>query len=573
MTATTKPGDHEARARLRAIESIRRNLPAFIETRVKSHVETQDLLAGFEFQGGSAYADMDHHVRFWLDGPHKLPERLRKPLERLQEFPSKKTAQAVRREIARIEAGADRDSSKVLFQTRQGLRDLAERCDVWAAEWGDPDAARRCASKAFKAWSYSATGYAWASAQGWGYLRQWIAYTEASNTIPADFVDRDPTERAEDHAAFLPVLRELHRTLDVVLEALDAGPIEEEQPKPAESSEPPPANDGFADFLLDYDRAGIVKDDPAARAIVEEETARIAALEEITRAPRLMVLESVEHLPKSGGSGRSDARKDGEPIAGKRLRLRQAGDLADMQIVLDAEFPHLRALTNRILTTQVGLPWTKLPPILLVGAPGIAKTRYARRIGEVLDLKPAVHPTTGLPDGMFAGLSRGWSNGMPCAPIQAIIASKIANPMLIMDEIEKIGTSKSYGSLHDVLLNMLEPESAKRYTDVYFNCPVDISAVNFMMTANSLAGVPQPLLDRCTIVSVPAPGPEHLEALAGSILDDLRRERGQDEAWCPDLDGVEMQALREHWAGGSLRVLRQLVAAVLTTRDATAPRQ
>lgn len=573
MTASTKPGDHAARARAASIERIRREIHLYIGPHKKDRPETQDLLAGFEYAGGSAYSDMDVQIRYWLDDrcPHKLPEGLRRPMERLQEFPGTKTARALRAAIARAEAAADKDPASALFATRQELRELSNRCDIWAAEWGDRDAAGRCATRAFKSWTYSATGYAWASAPGWGFLRQWIAFTEASVIAPQEFVDKEPTERIDDLSAIMPIIREIYATLDVVLEAIDAGPIEEEKAEPAEP--PAEAAKPTADELLDYDRAGIVKDEPAPVVAASDDAARIAALEEITWAPRLMVLESVEHLPKSGGSGRSDARKDGEPIAGRRLRLRQAGDLADLQAVLDDEFPHLAGLTNRILMTQVGRPWTKLPPLLLIGSPGIAKTRYARRLGEVLDLKPAVHPTTGLPDGMFAGLSRGWSNGMPCAPLQAIIRSKIANPMLIMDEIEKIGTSRSYGSLHDVLLNMLEPESARRYTDVYLNCAVDISAVNFVMTANTLAGIPQPLLDRCTIISVPAPGPEHLEALAGSILADLRRERGQDASWCPDLDGVEMQALREHWAGGSLRVLRQLVAAVLTTRDATAPRQ
>lgn len=578
MTATTKPGDHEARARLRAVEAIRRNLSAFTGTRVKTHVETQDLLAGYEFQGGSAYADMDAQVRAWLDDrcPHKLPETLRRPLERLQEFPSAKTAKRLRAAIARIDAAAEDDPTAILFPTRQALRELLGRCDIWAAEWGDPEAAGRCASKAYKAWSYSATGYAWASQESWGYLRQWIAYAEASTIVPSEFVDRDPTERLENLSDIMPMLRELHRTLDIVLAAIDAGPFEEEQAKPFESTSGSVIN-GVADYVLD-DREGIVKDgDPLApvadplRSPVTDEW-----LEELKKGrdkPGLVVMASAEHLPKTGASGRADARKDADQIAGRRIPLQACDDLAAIQAELDGEFPHLSAITNRILSTQVGREWIKLPVLLLVGSPGVAKTRFARRIGEALDLKPVTHPSTGLPDAMFAGISRGWSNGMPSTPLQTIMRTGIANPLLVMDEIEKAGRSIQHGSLQDVLLNMLEPESSKRFNDIYFACPVNLSAVNFVLTANSLDGISQPLLDRCTVINVPAPGPEHLETLAGSILSDMRDESGQDEAWCPDLDGVELQALREHWAGGSLRVLRQLVAAVLTTRDATAPRQ
>lgn len=573
MTATTKPGDHFARARRSAIETIRRNLGDFIGPRTKPTPDTQDLLAGMEFPDGSAAADMDRQVRFWLDErcPHKLPAALIRPLERLHEYPSAKTARALRRAILRVETAVEADETRVLFATRQELKQLAVRCDVWGAEWGDPEAALRCASQCFDAWRYTANGYAWASLQGWGLLRQWIVYSEDALRPPSEGFPPPPGERADDLTAILPVLRELHQTLDVILEAIDAGPFEEEPSKAIVDD-----TDQVAAQMLDDDRAGIARTgDPAAdplRSTVTDEW-----LEGLKKAslegPSLLVLASAEHLPKNGGSGRADARKDADQIAAKRIPLQGFDDLSAVRAELDAEFPHLSAITNRILTTQVGREWIKLPNVVLLGAPGIAKTRYARRIGEALGLKPVVHPSSGLPDGMFAGLSRGWSNGMPCAPLQAIIQSKIANPLLVMDEIEKIGTSRSYGSLHDVLLNLLEAESATRYNDPYFSCAVNISAVNFIMTANSLAGIGRPLLDRCVVLTVPAPGPEHLDVLAGSILDDLREERGQDEAWCPDLDPVELDALRAHWPGGSLRALRQLVAAVLDARDATAPRQ
>ncbi|MBW4986169.1 hypothetical protein KZZ07_27015, partial [Mameliella sp. CS4] len=71
---------------------------------------------------------------------------------------------------------------------------------------------------------------------------------------------------------------------------------------------------------------------------------------------------------------------------------------------------------------------------------------------------------------------------------------------------------------------------------------------------------------------VQTPGREHVPALVDGILADVRRERGLDLDWCPELDGEELAAVQDAWRPGSIRSLRRLVEAILATRESLAPR-
>ncbi len=109
------------------------------------------------------------------------------------------------------------------------------------------------------------------------------------------------------------------------------------------------------------------------------------------------------------------------------------------------------------------------------------------------------------------------------------------------------------GRLDETILPFLERGStAKAIHDPAFECALDLSAVSYILTANSLDGLSSPLRDRCQVLHWPAPREQDLPIVAASILDGIRQERGLDEAWCPALDGDELDAISV-WRGGSLR--------------------
>ena len=135
-----------------------------------------------------------------------------------------------------------------------------------------------------------------------------------------------------------------------------------------------------------------------------------------------------------------------------------------------------------------------------------------------------------------------------------------------------LATAPYTGRLWDCLLNFLESETSIRYPDPFFQTNVDLSQISYVATANNVAGLPGPLLDRFRVIKLPLPSRKHLNALLPAVITDLARDRGLDASWIAPLDGDEHAAIASAWNGGSVRNLRRLVEVILRDRDANAPR-
>jgi len=274
------------------------------------------------------------------------------------------------------------------------------------------------------------------------------------------------------------------------------------------------------------------------------------------------------------GTGGRDIGVDFDAVNSRALPLVRTPDLGPVRYQLAGEFPHAAHMIDAILADLAGRRSVRLRPTLLVGDPGGGKSRLARRLCELLGVPSAIYPCGGASDSSIAGTARRWSSSEPSMPLRMVRDHEIANPAIVLDELEKAasGRGTNGGRLWDALVQLTEIETAARYEDPYVQAPVDLSAVIWLATANSLDHVPEPLLDRFRVLRVPSPMAEHLPALAASIMRDLVRERGLDACWATPLDGLELRALRRAWKGGSLRVLRRLVEGVLAARDQAAPR-
>lgn len=291
--------------------------------------------------------------------------------------------------------------------------------------------------------------------------------------------------------------------------------------------------------------------------------------------PGLVVLQSVAHLPGSAkdgsrGSTGSTPRSEFAGIAGERLRCLTLRDLSETRAALVARHPHAARQIDRILGNAVGRPFAKLHPTLLVGPPGAGKTQLATDILTLMGLPSVVYACAGVADASFAGTSRQWGTGRGCVPLQEAKKHRLATCGIVLDEVEKTGESRHNGNLQDSLLAMLD--HADRYFDPYVEATVNLSGFTFLATANGRAGLSAALLDRFVVIDVPTPGREHVPALVDGILADVRRERGLNFDWCPELDGEELAAVQDAWRPGSIRSLRRLVEAILATRETLAPR-
>ncbi len=271
-----------------------------------------------------------------------------------------------------------------------------------------------------------------------------------------------------------------------------------------------------------------------------------------------------------GNSDVSDGKKianEFKQILNVPLRLCEVPDLTGVRATLVSEFPYASQAIDAILSDLSERPYIKLRPTILVGEPGGGKTWLARRLMEVLGVPCELYSCGGVGDSSLAGTARRWSTGEPSLPVTLMRRHLCASPGIILDEIEKAGTSRHNGALLDALLGLMEPTSAEAWHDPYVQAAVDVRHVVWLGTANSVDAIPAPLRDRCRRLTIPMPQAEHLVAIGNAILRKEIADRGLDDQWAIPLDGVEIAALKENWSGGSIRILQQLVGAVLKVRD------
>lgn len=272
------------------------------------------------------------------------------------------------------------------------------------------------------------------------------------------------------------------------------------------------------------------------------------------------------------------AQYDG--VINRALPLIVPPPLEEVRKALLLEFPYAQNVIDTVLGDLIGKPTVRLAPTLIVADPGAGKTLIARRIAELLQVFCWRTDSARTDSTVFGGTDRRWNSAEPCHPFLAIVRAGHANPIVLLDELDKAGgpgsgtsvPSNGGGRLWDCLLGLVESESSQRYPDALLQVNVDCSNISYLATANSFAGLPRPLLDRFRVIHMARPSREHLEALLPAVLADLARERGLDAKWIPMLDGVEHTAVASAWPGGSVRTLRRLVEVILRDRDARATR-
>lgn len=276
----------------------------------------------------------------------------------------------------------------------------------------------------------------------------------------------------------------------------------------------------------------------------------------------------VPKKPTEPSRATRDAWKAFETIAGKRVLLARRPDVMAARLALQQRFPYATPAILTVLRDLAATDVVRLRPTLFVGPPGAGKSSLAIAIGRALGIGATIYPAAGSTDSSIMGTSAQWSSARACLPLQAVQQARLANPLVIVDEIEKVSLDRRNGSLADALLAMLERTTSRAYRDLSLEADVDLSHVNWLATANKLSEVPGPLRDRFRVIQVNEPGWEHVGDLARNILDDIAAERGLDRRWIEELAADELDVLRTAWDGGSIRKLKRALEVLVDGRDA-----
>ena len=198
---------------------------------------------------------------------------------------------------------------------------------------------------------------------------------------------------------------------------------------------------------------------------------------------------------------------------------------------------------RHVALAQDSLDGLEVTPMLLLGPPGIGKTHFAKQLADLLGTGMSLLPMGSMTAGwLLSGSSSQWKGAKPGKVFEALVDGQYANPVIVVDEIDKASADAQYDPL-GALYSLLEHDTASAFVDEFADVAIDASQVIWITTANDTRGIPDPILNRMNVFEVEAPTLEQARTIARRLYQSIRASHDWGRRFCDEPSDAILEPL------------------------------